>query len=72
MIEAGVPKEKGAIEFTLMEHVEGRGYIKGMSEAFDKLKSGDRQASAKIVDNAKNILRFSLSISIRKTLYSSL
>jgi len=56
MIEAGVPKEKGAIEFTLMEHVEGRGYIKGMSEAFDKLKSGDRQASAKIVDNAKKYI----------------
>jgi len=56
MIEAGVPKDKGAIKFTLLEHIEGRGYIKGMSEAFDKLKNGDRQVSAKIVENAKNYI----------------
>lgn len=56
MIEAGVPKEKGAIKLTLLEHVEGRGYVKGMSEAFDKLKNGDRQASTKIVENGKKYI----------------
>lgn len=56
MVEAGVPKDKGAIKFTLMEHVEGRGYVKGMSEAFDKLKNGDRQAPGKIDENAKNYI----------------
>lgn len=56
MVEAGVPRDKGAIKFTLLEHTEGRGYIKGMSEAFDKLKNGDLQASAKIVENAKNYI----------------
>lgn len=56
MIEAGVPKEEGVIKFTLLEHVEGRGYIKGMSEAFDKLNNGDRQASAKIVENGKKYI----------------
>lgn len=56
MIEAGVPKEKGVIKFTLLEHVEGRGYIKAMSEAFDKLKNGDRQASLRIAENGKNYI----------------
>ncbi|HNX82790.1 MAG TPA: hemerythrin, partial [Candidatus Omnitrophota bacterium] len=37
-------------------HVEGRGYVKGMSEAFDKLKNGDRQASTKIAENGKKYI----------------
>mgnify|MGYP001766545158 CR=1 FL=1 len=56
MIETGVPKDKGVIKFTLLEHVEGRGYIKGMSEAFDKLKNGDRQALTKIAENGKKYI----------------
>lgn len=56
MIEAGVSKENGVIKFTLLEHMEGRGYIKGMSEAFDEFKSGGRQASAKIAENAKKYI----------------
>lgn len=56
MIAAGVSKEKGEIKFTLPEHAEGRGYIKGMSEAFDNLKNGDRQASVQIVESAKNYI----------------
>lgn len=53
MIEAGIPKNKGAIEFTLLEHKEGRGYIKNMSEAFEKLKKGDSGDSKIIVENGK-------------------
>jgi hemerythrin-like domain-containing protein len=49
-------EHEGVIKFTLLEHVEGRGNIKGMSEAFDKLKNGDRQASTKIVGNGKNYI----------------
>ena len=56
MIETGIPKDKGVIKFTLLEHVEGRSYVKGMSEAFDKLKNDDPQASTKIVENAKNYI----------------
>jgi len=56
MIEAGVPREKGVIKFTLLEHVEGRGYVKGMSEAFDNLKKGGSKASAKIAENGKNYI----------------
>jgi len=56
MIEAGVPKDKGVIKFTLLEHEEGRGHVKGMSEAFDKLRNGDPEASVKIVENGKNYI----------------
>ena len=56
MTEAGVLKEEGVIKFTLLEHVEGRGYVKGMSEASDKLKNGDRQASTKIAENGKKYI----------------
>lgn len=51
MEKAGVPKEGGPIGVMLIEHQQGRGYIKGMSEAFDKLKEGERKASVKIAEN---------------------
>lgn len=51
MEKAGVPKEGGPIGVMLVEHQEGRGYIKGMSEAFDTLKKGERKASVKIAEN---------------------
>ncbi len=56
MIEAGVPKEKSVIKFTFMEHTQARRYIKGMNEAFDKLKNGDSKASGKIVENVNNYI----------------
>jgi len=56
MEAAGVPKESGAIKYTLAEHQTGRDYIKGMSEAFDKFKSGDRKASFKIAENGKSYI----------------
>ena len=56
MVEAGVPKEKGVIKFTLIEHGQGRGYIKGMSEALANLKNGDKKTAGRIVENAKNYI----------------
>ena len=56
MEEAGIPKESGAIKYTLEEHQTGRGYIKGMSEAFDKFKLGDRKASSRIAENGKSYI----------------
>jgi hemerythrin-like domain-containing protein len=54
--EAGIQKEGGPIGVMLMEHNQGRGYVKGMSEAFDKFKKGDRNASAKIVENGESYI----------------
>lgn len=56
MIEGGVPKDKDVITFTLLEHKEGRGYVLDMSKAFNKLKKGNRQASAKILETVKKYI----------------
>ncbi|MBM3254196.1 MAG: hemerythrin, partial [Candidatus Omnitrophica bacterium] len=56
MVEAGVSKEGGPIGVMLMEHSQGREYIRGMSEAFERFKNGNREASAKIAENAKNYI----------------
>ncbi|MBI4744605.1 MAG: hemerythrin domain-containing protein [Actinobacteria bacterium] len=56
MEEAGVPKERGPISVMLMEHDEGRGYVRGMSEAIVKYKSGDYSASSEIVKNVRGYI----------------
>lgn len=38
----------------LIEHNIGRDYVKGMSEAIGAYEAGDRGASVRIVENAKN------------------
>ena len=52
MEKAGVPKEGGPISVMLTEHDYGREYVRGMSQAITKYKSGDAEASAEIVKNA--------------------
>jgi len=54
--EAGVPKKGGPIGVMLIEHEQGRNHIKGMSEAFDKFKKGDRKASVKIAENSESYI----------------
>ena len=56
MEEAGIPKEGGPIGVMLIEHEQGRSHIKGMSEAFDKFKKGDRKASVKIAENSESYI----------------
>lgn len=56
MEEAGVPKEEGPIGVMLMEHDTGRSYVKDISEAFAKHKTGDSKASSKIIENARNYI----------------
>lgn len=55
MEKAGVPRDGGPIGVMLMEHVQGRGYVKGMSDAFDKFKK-DRKAMTAIVENGNNYI----------------
>jgi hemerythrin-like domain-containing protein len=52
MEEAGVPREGGPIGVMLAEHVEGRGYVRGMAEAAAQYKAGDSKAGARFADNA--------------------
>jgi hemerythrin-like domain-containing protein len=52
--EMGMPREGGPIGVMLTEHDLGRDYVKGMSEAFERYKEGDKDSLAKIVENAQN------------------
>lgn len=53
MINAGFPKEGGPIEVMLLEHDQGRDFVKKMSEGVAKYKRGDQSAPALIIDNAR-------------------
>lgn len=61
----GMPHDKGPISIMLMEHNIGRNYVGGMSEAADKYKAGNRQESARFVENARNYIAL-LTQHIRK------
>ncbi|MGD1010306.1 MAG: hemerythrin domain-containing protein [Candidatus Aminicenantales bacterium] len=54
MEKAGIPRTGGPLGVMLHEHVEGRGYVKAMSEALSGLKKGDRRAAALFAENARN------------------
>ena len=49
---AGIPNKNGPIGAMLAEHVEGRGYVKGMTEAFQGFKKGENYSGAGIVEYA--------------------
>ncbi len=54
MVDAGIPKEGGPVGVMLMEHDMGRNFVKGMSEAIEDYGNGNKDASAKIIENARN------------------
>ena len=56
MEAAGIPKEGGPIGVMLLEHDQGRGYVKGMADATAKYKAGDRKAAPVIASNARNYI----------------
>jgi len=45
---AGIPNRNGPIGAMLAEHVEGRGFVKGMAEAFNGFKKGEDHSGARI------------------------
>jgi len=56
MEEAGIPRQGGPIGVMLLEHNMGRDYVKRLSDAVNKYKTGDRTISDKIVENARNYI----------------
>lgn len=56
MKKAGLP-EGGPIQVMLAEHALGRNYIKGLSEAVKKYRSGDKPAGKEIAENARGYSR---------------
>jgi len=61
----GIPKEGGPIGVMLMEHEEGRGYIKALSESIQQYHSSDKTVVNEIVTNALNYINL-LSQHIQK------
>jgi hemerythrin-like domain-containing protein len=52
----GIQRENGPIGVMLYEHKVGRGFIKEMSEAFDKYKTGDKTALPKISNSMRSYI----------------
>jgi len=54
MEKAGIPKEGGPVGVMLLEHDEGRQYVKAMGEGIAQYAKGDLRAGSKIAENARN------------------
>ena len=53
----GIPNEGGPIGMMLLEHEEGRSYVRAMFDALNKIEAGDPSAQADLRENAKRYLR---------------
>jgi hemerythrin-like domain-containing protein len=49
----GIPRDGGPIAVMLMEHDQGRSFVKGIEEASQKLEQGDSSAAAAVAQNAR-------------------
>lgn len=49
----GIPRHGGPVGVMLMEHDQGRNYVKGLAEAVERYERGDEKAKAAIVQNAR-------------------
>lgn len=55
--EQGIPREGGPVGMMLMEHEEGRGYVRGMVAALAAAKGDAEGAKKQLVENARAYLR---------------
>jgi hemerythrin-like domain-containing protein len=55
--EHGVPRDGGPVGMMLIEHEEGRSYVRGMAAALVQIEEGDPSAANALFENAKNYLR---------------
>lgn len=51
--ERGMPRDSGPIGVMLLEHEEGRDYVRGMAAAVEQYAAGDKGAGAAIAENAR-------------------
>jgi hemerythrin-like domain-containing protein len=54
MERAGIPRTGGPLGVMLHEHVEGRGYVKAMTDALAGVRKGDLKARAEFARNARS------------------
>ena len=55
--EKGIPREGGPIGMMLMEHEEGRSYVKAMAGALDGWEKGLELSQSVVIKNARAYLR---------------
>ena len=55
--EHGIPNQGGPIGMMLLEHEEGRAYVRAMFDALGKIAAGDLSAQPALFQNAKQYLR---------------
>jgi hemerythrin-like domain-containing protein len=53
----GIPSEGGPIGVMLLEHEEGRAYVRGIAEALELAKADPRAATPALFENARAYLR---------------
>lgn len=56
MEKAGIPREGGPIGVMLIEHVQGRNYVRGMGEAVSRYKAGEVKAASDFIANARGYI----------------
>jgi len=57
MEEQGIPKDGGPVGMMLLEHEEGRSYVRAMFEALAKIEAGDPSVQSELFENARQYLR---------------
>ncbi|HXG35759.1 MAG TPA: hemerythrin domain-containing protein [Dehalococcoidia bacterium] len=50
---AGMPRDNGPLAVMLMEHDEGRAYVRQLSEAAAAMEGGEASAAAAVIENAR-------------------
>ena len=53
----GVPMAGGPLEIMLEDHEQGRAYMRGMSEALERLQTGEAEATGSFTQCARNYIR---------------
>lgn len=53
----GIPTDGGPIGMMLLEHEEGRAYVRAMFDALSEIEAGDQSGQAALFQNAKHYLR---------------
>ncbi len=56
MEKGGIPKERGPIGVMLLEHQQGRGFIRGMENALGRYKKGDAPALKDFAKEARSYI----------------
>lgn len=57
LAERGIPEEGGPIGMMLMEHDQGRAYLRNMKEAAERYARGDKTAAPALVENTFGYVR---------------